>query len=238
MRSLTFVALILTVALTLRCVTLGAAVAGPTQHGEGGHAMSAGVPDERTAADDSRGSIGVRGHWVIEVHDPDGDLVTRREFDNALTTTGQDLLSLYLGRAQAPGMWQIRLLGTPAPCTITVGGGIVGSNPGCFLLEARPGISNTLPGMTRNLVVTSEPLKLAGSIAVTQAGQISNVATFSDSCGAALIALVATANCIGAYNALPFIGNAFFTATDIAPISLLAGQLVTVSVTITFSSAP
>src|SRR4051812_28098741 len=29
--------------------------------------------------------VTLRGHWVIEVRNPDGTLVTRREFDNALT---------------------------------------------------------------------------------------------------------------------------------------------------------
>jgi hypothetical protein len=236
MRAQTLLVLIMTVALTLPCVIRGTAMAGPTRSEDVEGAMSAAVPDEQVPADDSRGSIRVRGHWVIEVHDPDGGLVTRREFDNALTTTGQDLLSLYLGRAQAPGLWQIRLLGTPAPCTITPGVGA--PYPGCFLMEARPGISTTQPGLTRNLVVTSEPLKLAGSISVIQAGQISNVATFSDSCGAAPSALAPTATCIGVYLATPYAFNGFFTATDITPISLLAGQLVTVSVTITFSSAP
>jgi hypothetical protein len=37
--------------------------------------------------------IQVRGHWIIEVRDPDGTLADRREFENALTLSGAELLA-------------------------------------------------------------------------------------------------------------------------------------------------
>src|SRR5215469_2132405 len=57
--------------------------------------------------------IKVHGHWTIVVRDPDGKVVSRNEFDNALTTrdagAGSSGLSQFLTRKYAVGTWEISL---------------------------------------------------------------------------------------------------------------------------------
>jgi hypothetical protein len=54
--------------------------------------------------------ITIHGHWTIEVRNPDGKLVTHREFENGLSAnpgTGATLLSAMLGGAVTPGSWWV-----------------------------------------------------------------------------------------------------------------------------------
>src|SRR3989442_5421961 len=46
--------------------------------------------------------IKVHGHWTIEVRNPDGTLVTRREFENGLV--GASGLAQILARQKTPGL--------------------------------------------------------------------------------------------------------------------------------------
>ncbi len=55
----------------------------------------------------------VHGHWIIEVKNPDGTLIERREFDNALMSDGRELLVKLLARQTSLGGWIIRLMGAP-----------------------------------------------------------------------------------------------------------------------------
>jgi hypothetical protein len=54
--------------------------------------------------------IKVHGHWAVDVRNPDGTLVTHREFENALTTEGKIALMAILGRIVTPGLWEIEFL--------------------------------------------------------------------------------------------------------------------------------
>ena len=54
--------------------------------------------------------IKVHGHWTIEVSDPDGTLVERREFDNALHEEyGALALARVLARNRTVAFWEIEL---------------------------------------------------------------------------------------------------------------------------------
>jgi len=54
--------------------------------------------------------ITVHGHWMIEVSNPDGTLVERREFDNAFDTQyGAINLARVLTRQRTVAYWQIEL---------------------------------------------------------------------------------------------------------------------------------
>ena len=53
--------------------------------------------------------ITVHGHWTIEVRNPDGTLVERREFNNALHHEGAPFLSRILGRQNSVGGWVVHL---------------------------------------------------------------------------------------------------------------------------------
>ncbi len=63
----------------------------------------------RPAKDDAvRNGIGVRGHWTIEVRNPDGGLARREEFDNALENQGSILVNLLTGYRHLAS-WQIMI---------------------------------------------------------------------------------------------------------------------------------
>ncbi len=72
--------------------------------------------------------VGIHGHWVIEVHNADGSLAERREFDNALIQTtatvaggNSAMAGLLIGRFDAAS-WGFRLATSAAqpgsgPCS-------------------------------------------------------------------------------------------------------------------------
>ena len=95
-------------------------------------------PQETTSGGGNHEGIKVHGHWTIEVRNPDGALVTHREFENSIfsgSSGGATLLSLMLSRQTLAGPWEIVLTsGGTAP-------------PAIFLDEQPPGIR----GVSRNL---------------------------------------------------------------------------------------
>src|SRR5690348_825570 len=77
--------------------------------------------------------IKVHGHWVIEVRNPDGGVVERREFENALTAVGARQLALLLARTASSGHWMVSFRQSgqvPGPCP----GGLSGSV--CMIVES------------------------------------------------------------------------------------------------------
>ncbi len=75
--------------------------------------------------------IKVHGSWTLEVRNPDGTLVSRQEFENALSTGaegGTAALQKFLARTNTVGSWIIELnnsgggpclaSGNPAVCSI------------------------------------------------------------------------------------------------------------------------
>src|SRR2546423_1698687 len=74
-------------------------------------AKSTATQPETSPARGQQEGIKVHGHWTIEVRNPDGTLVTHREFENALTPGGAMLLGLFLSRNKTPGLWRIHLGG-------------------------------------------------------------------------------------------------------------------------------
>jgi hypothetical protein len=65
------------------------------------------VSDSSTKSDGLSEGIQVHGDWTIEVHDPDGTLVEKREFENEFKGAGS-IVSI-LKRETRPGLWEIRL---------------------------------------------------------------------------------------------------------------------------------
>src|SRR5437588_9572584 len=68
-----------------------------------------------------REGIQVHGHWVIDVKNPDGRLVTHTEFENALMPQGASVLSGLLTRNLTMGAWIISLNGAANPCMTGAG---------------------------------------------------------------------------------------------------------------------
>lgn len=172
--------------------------------------------------------IKVHGHWTIEIRNPDGALVSKREFENSIQQ-GASALTGILGRQSSPGFWNINLYASP-DC---------GSDPGqsgppspvCAILEP---ISNLTASVTRsnNLAVavtnSGASLTLTGSITAPVTLQITAVQTGLQLCNAS----TPSTTCA---TAVGISGNAF-TSTNLAtPVAASAGQTIAVTVVISFS---
>ena len=175
--------------------------------------------------------IRVRGHWVIEVRNPDGSLVERREFDNALVQGGQSLLAQYL-TGSSPARWSVEL-GVYGGATSICNGGTFNNFPqnNCLVVDrtASPMPTGTSVFPTLTTGYGSGPttrVEIKGSATALVDGQIVYVATRQGSCGT----LTVPASCTPAGTVLQF------TVHDItpAPISVTAGQIVQFTVNLGF----
>jgi hypothetical protein len=177
------------------------------------------VAEEKPSGDGSREGIKVHGHWTIEVRNPDGSLVSHREFENSLATgangSGSSVLSSILGRANSVGLWDIHLGGSicgtssaPGPCELAEPGG--GTSPAIF---------NTL-----SVGVNAGKVVLAGTATAQIAGAIVEVDTIASVCPPSNPP------------SSPCLNHANFTVAFLGtPISVSAGQIVQVQVAISFS---
>lgn len=186
-----------------------------------------GMVPNRAAAGPREG-LRVHGHWTIEVRDPDGKLVLRREFDNALVIpTGATHLANIMGRARTVGLWRINTLGADQICEATPGG----SPAACEIVESTDGlISNTAFKTLTVGVSGSVPAELVlnGSLVAQRTGAIEQVRTFNLYC-ANVTSPAACPNSTAA-------GADMVTGTVlVSPIAVQAGQQVQVRVAITFS---
>lgn len=86
-------------------------------------AFEPGVESISSNVEQARGpqdGVKVHGSWTIEVTELDGRLVSRTEFDNALTSLGKQSLSKFLAHDAVPGKWRLWLSGQSvgsSPCT-------------------------------------------------------------------------------------------------------------------------
>jgi len=166
-------------------------------------------------------SIGVSGHWLIEVRDPDGTLVTRREFHNELI--GASRLSEHLRGLVTPGPMRVFMNCTFVTCV----------NPcpnGCSITEARA-IGAATTSLFKNLTVTPLPtgFELRGFAVASTDGAIEKVRTFVGSCAPT----VAPASCLTSQ------GSLALTTKDLsAPVPVASGQQVLVTVTVGFATVP
>jgi hypothetical protein len=196
------------------------------------------------------GGIKVNGHWTIDVHDTDGMLASHTEFENALTLTGGAALGKLLAGNTAVLNLMVVLDGStpqappclPTPCVLVpntqlgqaLGNVYVGNS------STSPAVFTTLSTLTQS---TGPGLVLSG-LATTKSGKIGKVRTV-----VVLQCPLAPAVCDPtiqtALAALPH--NPTGAITVLAPtltefslpasgIDVAEGQVVTVSVTLTFSS--
>jgi len=201
---------------------------------------------ERPSGNGSHEGIKVHGHWTIEVRNPDGTLVTHREFENSLSqsTGGALLASLLNSHGQLPNgggglagvppfYWGVVLNGTPGPC---------GSGAACIIAQALSAAkANCNPfvpdsqSLTAAAPAASSPnagsFVLSGTVVATTNSSITGVGTKE-------LANVAVdpSNCT-----VPLlfggVGVALYQFTDasISPINVVAGQTIAVTVIISFS---
>ena len=202
-------------------------------------AAEEGVPGHSSVAEETshhggnHEGIKVHGHWTIEVRNPDGSVVTHQEFENALQSTGGQLLAALLARQGTVGLWEVDLAGSvctpPGPL-------------GCQLFESNfSGIGYSVEFFP-NLSVTSSAgsLLLSGTVVAIQSGNLTSVSTAVQTCPAA----VAPNSGCGS------VANPFSTASPVSvvtsrtldgqngdppPVSVSAGQTIAVTVNISFS---
>lgn len=149
----------------------------------------------------------VHGHWVIDVRNPDGKLAAHREFENEYE--GQTFLPKIMSRQYSVGFWYVGVQG----------------NGGRVYIIAEP-LGNGTDIVSQNLTVSgSAGLVLSGSYTATVADNIGLAYTLQEPC---LPTFSPTSPCST---------NAFVqvTGTTFSPVSTAQGQIVQVTVTITFS---
>lgn len=207
--------------MTQRMATWGCACALAAAIGAGvlqaqGQTSAPGGPQE---------GIKVHGRWTIEILNPDGTLVVRREFQNALDSFGGAFLSRLLTRQRAMGEWQVGLwqVGlTRRPCPSA-------SNGACNIGE----VASSDPQAQFKTLVVSVPVSgpnagrivLAGHATAEADGDIVRVFTSVGDCPAA----TAPASCAN-------VRASGFTSRDMNPIlQVAAGQIVQVTIVISFS---
>lgn len=112
---------------------------------------------ESTAKGAPQDGIKVHGHWIIEVRNPDGSLVTHREFENSLCCNGPALLAGCLVNGCSKGGWDIIFY--------TVNAGTVCANPiNGNVCDINPAIPTLNPGGTSFTLNASFTAATAGSI--------------------------------------------------------------------------
>jgi hypothetical protein len=195
--------------------------------------------DDTTSQTGLDSGIKVHGHWTIEVRNSDGTLVTRREFENALAFDGPLNLATALGRTATVGLWRLEIdfANYPSgPCVFN------GSPIYCLIHES--GDTN-VPGSgsndfyTLNVTAPFRPdpnagtVTLVGTFTVQNPGPIAAVGTALGGCAPT----VPLSSCtLGpAFNSYNVLGFSAFSSATIAPISVIAGQLVSVTVVFSFS---
>lgn len=182
---------------------------------------------------DQREGIKVHGHWIIEIRQASGEIVTHREFENSIAGgSGDKLLAQLLSRQLSQGLWLITLVGSPQVCASPTVGAV------CWIAE--PGLLSTpsqqlVPSYefeTLKVSLSGNTLVLSGIATAYQSGAIIQVGTNNFPC---VPTFSAAAPCtVASNNTLE--GEVPFTAATLtAPISVSAGQTIAVTVGISFS---
>jgi hypothetical protein len=208
------------------------------------------------APDDSGAKQGIKvhGYWKIDVVNPDGTVASHREFENALTPSGAYFLSQVATGAlnmtpvnEGGGLTVVLpLSGTPPdyfiyPPSVGIPGGSVIDLNGNIVYANVPS-SSTCPGSpvcALTLGVNTSPTGIVftgNTLPMAQAGQITGVATVAYLCNGVLTAAQCLANnVLNTVNTVGKITLPFTAATLATPISFAEGQIVQVTVTISFS---
>ena len=182
------------------------------------------------AADAPAGSrsegIRVHGHWTIDVKNPDGSLASHYEFKNALDSFGATALAQMLARQKSTGVWGVSLWqigsGLRPPCPSYFNGACTIGEVGSTDPEAQfKTLTVTVPTAGPN----AGKLVLSGNATAEADGDIAQVSTSLGLCAGT----TATASCTR-FRDIPFTAHNFPS-----PIVVLAGQIIQVTVVISFS---
>jgi hypothetical protein len=195
--------------------------------------------------------VKMHGHWIIDIKNPDGTLVEHRDFENSLESSAQGLLVGLMSGYLTPGDYMI-VMGPQSG-----NGACVATYQYCGIVQSL----STYPALgycgnyycgtgltvTPNLGsggLSSGPfsLVLAGSITANQTGTIGTVYSiistcanigFSGTVNPSTIETSSPASCVTQTSPEPWYGP--LSQANITPIAVNSGQIIQVTVTITFS---
>ena len=213
------------------------------------------TPSEPAAKGTSEG-IQVHGHWTLEVKNPDGKLVTHREFENSLVYNGGALLlPALLNRNVVSGAWEVQLADTAAEHNVMFV--VEPSSSASVVCPSKSGSVSGVGSCSNNLALVNnvslnssgilgpvQPLTLSGSSTIPSGfpSAIGYVVTVNYVCASDTVNIgyVTTQACfnLAAYNtAEPVV---FTTSTldglngDPAAVPVSAGQTIAVTIVISF----
>jgi hypothetical protein len=207
--------------------------------------------------DASHQGIKMHGHWIIDIKNPDGTLVEHRDFENSIVNFGENYLFALMAGYTSPSDYAIAVApaGTlgfenpnSGPCSqgnfiVIQGCAIVhnmGTDPGysvCNVFYCGGGLT-----ITYNFPSGASPsMVLSGSITATQAGTISQVATYFGACPYSptqlnSVTTVSPATCAATSGGQTLTYYSQLSGTSLSSaVSVAANQIIQVTVTITFS---
>lgn len=231
-----------------------AAGANATSHNTSVQKAEAAPATESTGRGPHEG-IKVHGHWTIEVRNPDGNLVTHREFENSLQPLGAQVIGQLLTRQVVVGGMAIQLdaqSSSASPCLTA------SSTTACLIFDSMhpvqacissTGISELTPANCFGTLMppfsgtgsNANAIYLQGQATAAQAGTIEDVSTLISACDTKILTGCSPI-------AVGFIGDQLLTAASLGPLSncgtastspcqvtVLAGQIIAVTVVISFS---
>jgi len=220
------------------------------------------APDPTAKGDASHQGITLHGHWTIDVKNPDGQLVKHSNFENQLQYDGTQYLTGLLSGYAVGGDYAIYFTNATATPTASATTNVVCPAPASTTTSTFPYCSivqniNTQPGLFHCLHyvcvggLTAVPtfgsgaglpnFTLMGSITAPQAGAVVNVYVGFNGCNISATttppapsspATISAAACetqiVGSYGGT-------MSGTTITPITVVAGQIIQITVSYTFS---
>lgn len=195
--------------------------------------------------------ITVHGHWVIEVKNPDGKVVSHTEFENALQSFGQVILADLLSNQYVQGGWSVELCttGGASNCPASPAYVLEVMQQGAF--NAQPEYCNTSgtygvycwPSLTIPPSSIGTTVELMGNIPSSPLSgtvSIDTVNTYLALCPSTVSSPVSIASCfMGNLSPQGQPGNIInltFTGASVTPVSVQFGQAISVIVTFSFGS--
>jgi hypothetical protein len=170
--------------------------------------------------------IQVEGHWQLTVKNPDGRVVLVRRFHNDPVQANQAIATI-LARAYTPGYWFIQLTSTTNnPACVSSG------NPaGCTIIDpadngALSAAANTFKTLTTSASGYQQTITLSGSMTAQRNGGVDQVSTNLPVCDRT----TAPATACGLSSFWPFTSRVLAS-----PITLVTGQQLLVTVTLSFT---
>jgi hypothetical protein len=197
--------------------------------------------------------VKVHGHWAIDVKNPDGAVAKHVEFENSLVVggNGDNLLAFALTGYLSAADWALSLNNANSSETALCGQVCYGVNSSTSLMgqffcsgssssrcttgtSVKPTIGG--PGASATIIIT-------GNITPTSSGNITSVQTLMGGCALFLnkfyVSNMSPQACQNStLSSLPsgtFLYQQFTSTSSFTPIPVVAGQIVSITVTISFS---